>query len=270
MNIFNEWFKYHFLGDWVSTQKLTDIIQILCSMICIKWMSEQGGTFMQMIGGVASEKCSSSQLVDLMMNEVWFGVHRLKSCVSKPNPRQEATFLAGPGWKYPFHLRPAAYGEMLISTTTSMGRTKILQFLPLRPPLGRTTKTCFCVGSDGHIRVEWTPLHSWRLRLWRMNTHQVASEGKVFLTHLAAAPSSVRFLHLFACCAVPVIFCCLLLKLRTKIWGFEPQPCWSSICTGVPGQQEEFCFTCLDYWLFVLKIILIVQLERFHALQSGC
>ena len=171
-------------------------------------------------GTIASEKCSSSQLVDLMMNEVWFGVHRLKSCVSKPNPRQEATFLAGPGWKYPFHLRPAAYGEMLISTTTSMGRTKILQFLPLRPPLGRTTKTCFCVGSDGHIRVEWMPLHSWRLRLWRMNTHQVASEGKVFLTHLAAAPSSVRFLHLFACCAVPVIFCCLLLKLRTKIWGF--------------------------------------------------
>ena len=221
-------------------------------------------------GTIASEKCSSSQLVDLMMNEVWFGVHRLKSCVSKPNPRQEATFLAGPGWKYPFHLRPAAYGEMLISTTTSMGRTKILQFLPLRPPLGRTTKTCFCVGSDGYIRVEWMPLHSWRLRLWRMNTHQVASEGKVFLTHLAAAPSSVRFLHLFACCAVPVIFCCLLLKLRTKIWGFEPQPCWSSICTGVPGQQEEFCFTCLDYWLFVLKIILIVQLERFHALQSGC
>ena len=37
-------------------------------------MSEQGGTFMQMIGGVASEKCSSCQLVDLKMNEVWFGV----------------------------------------------------------------------------------------------------------------------------------------------------------------------------------------------------
>ena len=77
----------------------------------------------------------------------------------KPNPRQEATFLAGPGWKYPFHLRPAAYGEMLISTTTSMGRTKILQFLPLRPPLGRTTKTCFCVGSDGYIRVECGSTH---------------------------------------------------------------------------------------------------------------
>ena len=58
-----------------------------------------------------------------------------------------------------FHLRPAAYGEMLISTTTSMGRTKILQFLPLRPPLGRTTKTCFCVGSDGHIRVECGSTH---------------------------------------------------------------------------------------------------------------
>ena len=46
-------------------------------------MSEQGGTFMQMIGGVASEKCSSCQLVDLKMNEVWFGVHRLKSGVSQ-------------------------------------------------------------------------------------------------------------------------------------------------------------------------------------------
>ena len=61
--------------------------------------------------------------------------------------------------KHLFHLRPAAYGEMLISTTTSMGRTKILQFLPLRPPLGRTTKTCFCVGSDGHIRVECGSTH---------------------------------------------------------------------------------------------------------------
>ena len=122
-------------------------------------MSEQGGTFMQMIGGVASEKCSSSQLVDLMMNEVWFGVHRLKSCVSKPNPRQEATFLSGLGWKYPFHLRPAACGEKFIFTTTSLGRTKILQFLPLRPPLGRTTKTCFCVGSDGYIRVECGSTH---------------------------------------------------------------------------------------------------------------
>ena len=46
-------------------------------------MSEQGGTFMQMIGGVASEKCSSCQLVDLMMIEVWFGVHRLMSGVSQ-------------------------------------------------------------------------------------------------------------------------------------------------------------------------------------------
>ena len=46
-------------------------------------MSEQGGTFMQMIGGVASEKCSSCQLVDLKMNEVWFGVHRLKSGVQR-------------------------------------------------------------------------------------------------------------------------------------------------------------------------------------------
>ena len=49
-------------------------------------MSEQGGTFMQMIGGVASEKCSSCQLVDLKMNEVWFGVHRLKSGVSQTKP----------------------------------------------------------------------------------------------------------------------------------------------------------------------------------------
>ena len=108
------------LSWWMSLNSKVDWYHpILCPMICIKWMSEQGGTFMQMIGGVASEKCSSSQLVDLMMNEVWFGVHRLKSCVSKPNPRQEATFLAGLGWKYPFHLRPLAYGEIVIFTTTS-------------------------------------------------------------------------------------------------------------------------------------------------------
>ena len=133
LSISNEGFKYHSRGEYVSKYKIITIkvlnneyiqwmIQIplswwmslnskvdwyhpiLCSMIYIKWMSEQGGTFMQMIGGVASEKCSSSQLVDLMMNEVWFGVHRLKSSVSKPNPRQEATFLAGPGWKYPLYI----------------------------------------------------------------------------------------------------------------------------------------------------------------------
>ena len=44
-------------------------------------MSEQGGIFMQMIGGVASEKCRSFQVLDLMMNE--FGLpHRLESGVA--------------------------------------------------------------------------------------------------------------------------------------------------------------------------------------------
>ena len=48
-----------------------------------------------------------------------------------------------------FHRRPAAFGEKSIFTPTSLGRTKILQFLPLRPPLGRTTKTCFVLGRMG-------------------------------------------------------------------------------------------------------------------------
>jgi len=122
----------------------------------------------------------------------------------KPNPRQEATFLSGLGWKSPFHRRPAAFGEKSIFTPTSLGRTKILQFLPLRPPLGRTTKTCFVLGRMGTSAHNESPLHSWRLRLWWLNTHQVAGEGKVCLKHprrLCPLPGSC------SCCAVLVIFC---------------------------------------------------------------
>ena len=218
-------------------------------------MSEQGGIFMQMIGGVASEKCSSCQLVDLKTNE--FGLVNTDGSLLFPNQtsRREAPFPSGLGWKTPFHRRPVAFGEMIIFTTTSLGRTKILQFLPLRPPLGRTTKTCFCVGSDGYIRVERIPLHSWRLRLWWLNTYQVAGEGKVCLTHPAKAPSPVKSLLLFECCAVLVIFCFLLLRLETSTGGFESPLSGESICTGVPVQLEELCFTWLNYWLFVLQII---------------
>ena len=92
--------------------------------------------------------------MDLKTNE--FGLVNTDGSLLFPNQtsRREAPFPSGLGWKTPFHWRPVAFGEMIIFTTTSLGRTKILQFLPLRPPLGRTTKTCFCVGSDGYIRVD--------------------------------------------------------------------------------------------------------------------
>ena len=150
------------------------------------------------------------------------------------------------------------------------GSHKNSPIFPLRPPQGRTTKTYFCVGSGGYIRAKWIPLHSWRLRLWWLNTHQVAGEGKVCLTHPAKAPSPVKSLLLFECCAVLVIFCFLLLRLETSTGGFESPLSGESICTGVPVQLEELCFTWLNYWLFVLQIIFKMMLEIFHALQSGC
>ena len=97
--------------------------------------------------------------MDLKTNE--FGLVNTDGSLLFPNQtsRREAPFPSGLGWKTSFYRRPVAFGEMIIFTTTSLGRTKILQFLPLRPPLGRTTKTCFCVGSDGYIRVERGSAH---------------------------------------------------------------------------------------------------------------
>ena len=167
-------------------------------------MSEQGGTFMQMIGGVASEKCSSCQLVDLKMNEVWFGVHRLKSGVSQTKPPAGSDLpvrswvkipisptACGLWWKVYFHPDlPGSHKNSPIFTTAT-------------PPRSHN-QNLFCVGSDGYIRAQWIPLHSWRLRLWWLNTHQVAGDGKVCLKHprrLCPLPGSC------SCCAVLVIFC---------------------------------------------------------------
>ena len=146
-------------------------------------------------------------------------------------------------WKVYFHHDlPGSHNFFPILTTAT-------------PPRSHNQNLLLCwksqLGMEEYIRAEWVPLHSWRIRLWRMNTHPVASEEKVCLTHHATLPSSVKFLHLFSCCAVLFIFYFLPLKLGTKIGGFEPQPFGASIWTGVPDQQEELCFTCLDDWLFV-------------------
>ena len=54
------------------------------------------------------------------------------------------------------------------------GSQKNSPIFPLRPPQGRTTKTYFCVGSDGYIRAKWwrkrPPLHP---RLHDPSPHQI-------------------------------------------------------------------------------------------------
>ena len=110
-------------------------------------------------GIIASEKCSSCQLVDLKMNEVWFGVHRLKSGVSQTKPPAGSDLpvrswvkipisptACGLWWKVYFHPDlPGSHKNSPIFTTAT-------------PPRSHN-QNLFCVGSDGYIRAQCGSAH---------------------------------------------------------------------------------------------------------------
>ena len=201
-------------------------------------MSEQGGTFMQMIGGVASEKCSSCQLVDLKMNEVWFGVHRLKSGVSQTKPPAGSDLpvrswvkipisptACGLWWKVYFHPDlPGSHKNSPIFTTAT-------------PPRSHN-QNLFCVGSDGYIRAQWIPTPLVKAAIVMIEHSPSRRWRKSMPEASAKALSTARFL---------LLLCCLghiLLPLSGK-----------SICTEVPVQWEWRCFTwlILEYFLQIIS-----------------
>ena len=85
---------------------------------------------------------------------VWFAAHRLKS--GAPNQTAGGDSPRRSRWKTLFHLRPLAYGEIVIFTTTSGSLPKNpLFFAPTCDPRSHDQKISnFCVGSDGNIRAE--------------------------------------------------------------------------------------------------------------------
>lgn len=169
----------------------------------------------------------------------------------KPNPRQEATFLSGLGWKSPFHRRPAAFGEKSIFTPTSLGRTKILQFLPLRPPLGRTTKTCFVLGrmgtsahNESHSTREGCDCDDWTLTKSQVKEKYAWSirEGSIHCQVLAPAVLS---------------------------WSYSASPLWEIHLHWSPCSVGITLFHLVDSWIFPPNYFIIL-LERIYFFQSGC
>ena len=60
------------------------------------------------------------------------------------------------GQKYQFHLRPLAFGEIIIFTPTSgsLSKKSSIFCTLLRPKVARPKIPYFCVGPDGNIRAE--------------------------------------------------------------------------------------------------------------------
>ena len=214
-------------------------------------MSEQGGTFMQMIGGVASEKCSSCQLVDLKMNEVWFGVHRLKSGVSQTKPPAGSDLPVRSWVKIPISPTACGLWWKVYFHPDLPGSHTNSQFLPLRPPLGRTTKTCFVLGQMGisahhesHSTREGCDCDDWTLTKSQVKEKYAWSirEGSVHCQVLAPAVLS---------------------------WSYSASPLWEIHLHWSPCSVGMTLFHLVDSWIFPPNYFIIL-LERIYFFQSGC
>ena len=236
--------SFHSFG-WAHTHWFSSGVIQTFNGICLNF----GSLCSRNLSGIiASEKCSSCQLVDLKMNEVWFGVHRLKSGVSQTKPPAGSDLpvrswvkipisptACGLWWKVYFHPDlPGSHKNSPIFTTAT-------------PPRSHN-QNLFCVGSDGYIRAQCGSAHPSTHGYMILATSNPHSSPRV-QTNLCKQPNPHKSLqnlenhNVYSESNISWIY--LVTEPKIRLVVNAPHWQWHLPCTEWNS--------CPEYWIFPMK-----------------